>query len=541
VTLPGGPAPLAGERPATAVSPPGVPSVAELEAHGALVGRIDVHVQNIFDLADPREDHRLYRLANHLHYRTRERTVRDQLLFASGEQVSAEHVAESERILRSRVYLNDAWIVPVAYDSARNVVDLAVTVRDVWTLNPDVSLGRSGGSNRSRVGIEEENLLGLGTKLSVSRSHDVDRTSTLFGYYDSNVRGSWWQLGLDYADNSDGKVKALSVTRPFYSLDTRQAGGVTAYDGSSIVSRYSRGRVIDQFQLLRNQAQAYLGGSHGLNAGWTQRWYAGVRYDESEFDRRPDLTLQPATLPADRKLIYPWFGWQMVEDRYVKTENLDLIGRTEDVYLGRSLYVELGYSAPPYGGMGRAWLAQAAALAGWQSGDRRYLLLSATLGGRLDDGAAHNVSLSAGGRYFERLTDHQLFYVSLSGTTSHRLDADQQLLLGGDNGLRGYPIRFQGGTSSALLTLEHRVYTDWFPFRLLRIAGAVFLDAGRTWGQDVVGAVPLGLLTDVGLGVRFGNVRSGLGNVLHVDLSYALDAPAGTKRVQVTVATQQRF
>src|SRR5208282_6909541 len=101
--------------------------------------------------------------------------------------------------------------------------------------------------------------------------------------------------------------------------------------------------------------------------------------------------------------------------------------------------------------------------------------------GRVDDGAAHNVNLSAGGRYFERLTDRDLFYASLSGTMTHRLDPDQQVLLGGDSGLRGYPIRFQGGTSSALLTLEERLYTNWYPFRLLRIGGAVFFDAGRTW------------------------------------------------------------
>ena len=131
--------------------------------------------------------------------------------------------------------------------------------------------------------------------------------------------------------------------------------------------------------------------------------------------------------------------------------------------------------------------------------------------------------------------------MSLSGTTTHRLDADQQLLLGGDTGLRGYPLRFQGGTSSALLTVEHRLFTDWFPFRLVRFAGAAFFDAGRTWGRDYTGAEPFGMLTDIGLGIRVGNVRSGLGAVVHVDLSYALDAPPGIKRVQVTVQTLDKF
>ena len=89
--------------------------------------------------------------------------------------------------------------------------------------------------------------------------------------------------------------------------------------------------------------------------------------------------------------------------------------------------------------------------------------------------------------------------------------------------------------------LEHRVFTPWFPFRLVRVGAAVFFDAGRTWGRDYAGAMPLGVLKAAGIGLRLGNVRSGLGNVLHIDLSYAMDAPAGTKRLQVTVETKSRF
>jgi hemolysin activation/secretion protein len=169
------------------------------------------------------------------------------------------------------------------------------------------------------------------------------------------------------------------------------------------------------------------------------------------------------------------------------------------------------------------------------------MFASAAFAGRLDEGTAQNVSATGAVRFYDRLTPHQLFYALLTGTATHRLDEEKQVLLGGDTGLRGYPLRFQGGVSSALLTLEHRVYTDWYPLRLVRLGGAVFFDAGRTWGHDYAGAAPLGLLKDVGLGLRLGNVRSGLGSVLHVDVSYALNAPPGITRYQVTVQTQDKF
>lgn len=83
----------------------------------------------------------------------------------------------------------------------------------------------------------------------------------------------------------------------------------------------------------------------------------------------------------------------------------------------------------------------------------------------------------------------------------------------------GYPLRYQSGTSSALITLEHRIYTGWYPFRLFNVGGAVFFDSG----------------------LRLGNSRSGLGSVVHVDFSYALDAVPGEDRFQITIETRQGF
>lgn len=529
------------DRPGTAIPPAGLPALAELEARGATIGAIEVHVQNIFDTTDPRESAWLYRAANRLHYRTREATVREQLLFASGDRVRAQPLEETERILRGRRYLNDAWVVPVRYDAVANVVDVAVTVRDVWTLNPGVSYSRAGGENRTSFEIDEQNLLGTGVKVSLGRARDVDRTSTLFRLADPNLFGSWWRVGLQYEDNSDGRVHAADLQRPFYSLDTRRAFGVSAYDGTSIRARYDRGEIVDRFEETRREYGAYVGLSRGLVDGWTQRWYAGVRHERREFARLAVPTLQPAVLPANRELAYPWIGWQLVEDRYRKEENLDQIGRTEDVYLGRSAYLELGWSDRAFGADRSALLARASTLAGWEPAPRQQLFVNADLSGRLEDGTARNVVATAQGRWFLRVTERQMLYAALTGTTTHRLDPERQLLLGGEEGLRGYPLRFQGGTSSALFTLEHRVFTDWYPFRLVRVGGAAFFDAGRTWGRSVAGTEPYGVLKDVGLGLRIGNNRSGLGNVVHVDVSYALDARPGAKRFEVTVETRERF
>ena len=61
-----------------------------------------------------------------------------------------------------------------------------------------------------------------------------------------------------------------------------------------------------------------------------------------------------------------------------------------------------------------------------------------------------------------------------------------------------------------------------YPFRLFRVGGAIFFDAGRTWGQSPGGSENPGLQTDVGFGFRLGNARSGLARMIYVDLVFPL-------------------
>ncbi|HKQ81933.1 MAG TPA: hypothetical protein VJS42_07035, partial [Steroidobacteraceae bacterium] len=93
----------------------------------------------------------------------------------------------------------------------------------------------------------------------------------------------------------------------------------------------------------------------------------------------------------------------------------------------------------------------------------------------------------------------------------------------------------------ALFTIEQRYFTDWYPWRLFRIGGAAFFDMGRTWGRSPLGTPSQGLLKDVGVGLRIGNSRSGLGNVIHVDLAVPLDGDSSIDKVQLLVETLEKF
>ena len=120
-----------------------------------------------------------------MHIVTRDKVVRKQLLIASGDDYSKRLSDESERILRKNRYLYDADIVPISYKNG--VVDLKVTSRDLWSLQPELSLSRSGGENSTRFGLVESNLLGGGQRIALLGDKNVDRQSRIFEFTDRHL------------------------------------------------------------------------------------------------------------------------------------------------------------------------------------------------------------------------------------------------------------------------------------------------------------------------------------------------------------------
>jgi hemolysin activation/secretion protein len=144
-------------------------------------------------------------------------------------------------------------------------------------------------------------------------------------------------------------------------------------------------------------------------------------------------------------------------------------------------------------------------------------------------------------RYFRRNFEKHLFSVSLNALVGDNLDPEQQVLLGGDNGLRGYPLRYQAGEQRAILTAEQRFFTEWYPWRLLRVGYAVFADAGQVRGRDPRAKPSLGTLYDVGVGLRLSSPRASGRSIVHVDLAFPLNGDPTIDKVQLIVETKGSF
>ncbi|MCH8117987.1 MAG: BamA/TamA family outer membrane protein [Proteobacteria bacterium] len=515
-----------------------VPGDHSVESTNAVIGEIVLDKSNVFDLSNPEENNWLYRGANRLHIVTRDKVITKQLLFRSGDKYVPRIVEETERILRGNRYFYDVSIKALQRDDG--VVDIKVSTQDVWTLTPELSLSRSGGENRTKFGIEELNLFGRGQAVTVARTDNVDRASTSFEFSDKHLGRSWVSASLRIADNSDGHSNLLSMIRPFYSLDARWSAGASIFDDERRSVLYRLGDEAAEYRHERVFVSAFGGWSAGLKQNHVRRWTYGITYDDNLFSAVPNPTL-PAAIPVDRKLVYPFFGVEIVEDRFVKSSNRDQIGRTEDFLMGTRLSAMLGWSDQNFGATTDAVIYQASASRGFGSIDRNALLLAATASGRIASGDTQNTLATLSARYYRHQSEKRLFFATVDVTVGADLDLDNPVQLGGDSGLRGYPLRYQSGDAKILLTVEQRYFTDWYPFRLIRVGGAVFFDAGRTWGENPLGGGSLGWLRDIGLGLRFATTRSGVRKIVHLDIAFPLDGDQSIDDVQILLESKRGF
>ncbi|MDL0432278.1 BamA/TamA family outer membrane protein [Marinobacter sp. TBZ242] len=509
---------------------------------GARIGQIRIVRRPIFDVSDPEQDNFFYRTLNALNTPTWKSALRAQLVFEPGDVYEPGLIAESERILRQREYLTAAWVgvTRVCGDE----VEVSVLARDTWTLLPTVGASRSGGENTTNTGLSDPNFLGSGKSVGISFTRDPDRTETSVYFDDPNLLGSHWQTGFSYDKRSDGRGRSAYLERPFYSERSDWRFGLSGVDDVREQSRFVGAEEIADYRRSQEFASVDVGWRLAERDDRQWRLLAGYRYDALDFERLPDETALDV-LPEDRTLSYPWVGFDYRENRFREMVNLTRLQRVEDVRDGFVWRTELGYSSPGLGATEDRIVLNMDFQDALLATDTNYASYGLSQSGtyRLDESRVENLQGTFNLEYFHGGSVRwKSWYSSLSFTAARNLTADQQLLIGGESGLRGYPSDYQQGNRRALWTLERRYFPDWHPFKLFRVGGVLFTDVGRAWFDDGRNNGPDGgVLKDVGFGIRLASSRIEVQRMLHLDFAFPLDGDDSIDPLQVLLRGRTRF
>jgi outer membrane protein assembly factor BamA len=505
-----------------------------------VIQKITINNQDVFDLNITEENNPLYRMLNKIHVNTRKDVIRSQLLFQSGDTYSKRIADETERLLRANRYLTNADIEVIPRNSQN--IDLKVNTQDAWTLNPGFSFGRGGGHNKTSISLREYNFLGSGTRIGLRYKSDIDRDSTTFQLSDNNLIGSRYSLIFDFANNSDGNKYLFNLKKPFYSLNTTDSHGISVANQTSIESLYSLGAVDGQFTYSSKNLDVYKAFSNGLNSGWAKRYLVGLTLDDNEYSTNSiSNPLDSALLSGRRRHSYPYLGIEFVEDNFIEEKNFDNIGLVEDRHIGSKIHAKIGYASKNIDATSNAWFVEAGYNNSLIAVKDKSLLFTSLLTGRFEKDQKNSIKLNINTRYDVRLSTKRLMHLEMDAIIGQNLDINNRPYLGGDNKLRGYPARYQTGNSRIVFTIEQRYFTDWYPFRIARIGGAIFMDIGKTWDDNNFKTPQMGWLKNAGFGLRIANSRSEVGRVLHIDIAYPLDGSSDLDKLQLLIDAKKGF
>lgn len=410
------------------------------------------------------------RTGNNLHIKTRNRTVRNLLLFKKNQQLDSLKVKESERLVRSQRYIRRVRVEPVMISETSDSVDINIRVLDSWSLIPQGSISTS----KMNLEISERNFLGLGHTFRNDFQQRFDDSRSAYGgrYIIPNIRNTFINSTFIYdIDVNENSVKSFEIGREFFSPLTKWAGGIY------LDERFLRDSLPDTseefvLQNFKSRNQEYwVGRAFNLSNSNTEadrmlNLVTTLGYYNTSFSERPSIEYDPTGFFSNSQNYLMSVG--LTSRRFIQDKYLFEYDRTEDVAIGkvysitggfqdknktRRLYLGMKYSFGNYYNFGY-FGSDFEAGTFFNNGD--------TEQGMLKVGAVYFTKLyQTGDWYFRQFVRPEIAF----GFDRNPIIKDQ-FHLSGIHGIEGFNNRLLG-TQKALLYLQTQSYAPgiWYGFR----------------------------------------------------------------------------
>jgi hemolysin activation/secretion protein len=177
---------------------------------------------------------------------------------------------------------------------------------------------------------------------------------------------------------------------------------------------------------------------------------------------------------------------------------------------------------------------------GHQFSPGHFALFGTRYHSRIAHDKTDNLLMSLDLQYFNRLRPKNTLAGHLAYDHGYRLDPEDFLTLGEENGLRGYANGQFSGERRLLLNLEDRMFFAEDVWHLFSFGGAVFFDSGYSWERENTMGLS-DLRSSIGLGFRVALSRSSRNEPIRFDLAYALNDNKQSSRLVFSVQSGLKF
>lgn len=475
---------------------------------------------------------------NALHKKTQETTIKNMLLFKTGEHFDSLVVQESERLIRSHKYLRDVELFTLPASKGSDSLDVYVWVWDVWSLIPGADFAGSS----TKIDLTDANFAGLGHRFRTDMKWEqpTGTNFTRFSYLIPNIKTSYVSARAEYYfSGREYLLRTIAFERNFYSPLTKWAGGIflgqlktsISYVQQDTILHLSSHNNIQDYWVARSW-QLFTGNSVKER---TTNFILSGRLLVDRYPGRPEEAVA-ANVFNNQTIFFAGLG--VTSRQYIRDSYIFDYGKPEDVPVGRAFGITGGIDVQQ---QNRWYLGLQAA---WGNYYRFGYLSTHFEYGTFIQGSSFQQSVITGRmNYFTRL--YQL------GNWKIRQFVKPTVIYGlnrfpGDNltfkeDMKGFEELAYSATSMLVLTLQTQSYAPWnlIGFRF----GPYFFASLGMLGDESSGFRRSRLYSFFGLGVLIKNDYLIFGN-FQISMAFYPFVPgkgAGVFRTNSFITTDYGF
>ncbi|MFT5233924.1 MAG: hypothetical protein ACI9UK_001297 [Candidatus Krumholzibacteriia bacterium] len=431
---------------------------------------------------------------------TRQNTIRQYLLFETGQLIDPFLLADSERMLRGLDFIDDVRIVLFPLSGEDESVAIIVETRDRFPLGATFKLIDVG---RYEAGLYSSNVAGLGLRLDNRLIYRDDREPNLgyAGVIGIKSMGGTFIAGVAVFEDSYRRLqKGARITRELVHPAIQWVGGA----GYIRTSERDSGPEPDDAEVSDVWAGFVVPLRERSASVTTARplLIPAISFTRKTYLDRPAVSRD--TLSRFHNSQNYLVGLTFQRFKNYKTNYLFEMGETENIPSGTIVKFSPGYQDGEFNDRGMGFF-QSGYYGARNRGD--VIIGQFDIGGFFRSGHYEDGSLLVRSAYFSPLLGEDSwksrFYVAFSYALAINRVSDTVLRLGNATGLRGMEDNLVKGNQRIVANFEYRLFTPWqmLGFRFMLLG---FADIGTVTGADDP-VFEQRIYTSLGLAVRVQN------------------------------------
>ncbi len=416
------------------------------------------------------------RLSNELHRNTSFEVVQRYLLFQKGDLVDPFKMADSERIIRSLSYIEDAriQITPDPLDIEAVRVDMIVKDRFPWSVDlsvDDNSAVRAGFTNRNILGTGNEFGVGYLYNKAETPNHGFDARYTV-----RNIQNSFIDGTVFASNNYLGKSKGLTFRRDFISPEIKYYGEATLEHVQPIQDLIFADSLYEEnFNIDRRSYDVW--GARSFQLGTRKNLSFALRLQHDYFTERPMVMADSNEIYQNHHFLVGAISYSKIN--YLKTKNILSFNITEDVPVGFIYSIIGGKDWTEFGPREYRGFRTSYSFYNDRAG---YFLFNVESGYFTKQNTRSNEVIQMDARHFTPLFDlggaYSRIFTRIHFFNGQRLSIPKSQSLQGENRIGNITGNQIEGNRTVTLTTEYVVFQPWY-FYGFRFATYAHLGVGN--------------------------------------------------------------